>query len=398
MHNTVIMSSFKGSRKIDWEIEIPEKLKKEEFEIILSKDGKRLQISDLQIVFNKTLRIPQDGKKYPLPPSLGQFKLYRVEDYKDRVPKKWLKDGGLFFPMLQKEAMWMEFEIDKRESVCACERRCFKRIPKALKVATGMINSVSGKPWKDQLDQQNQDYLVIPDQKWLDGVNSGGTYINQFVAMPLGAGTSVEQQITGEDKFGGIQLLMYDSVKTSQWSTKITQCPHKGFLYDVPRTLEGGVEFKQKKFSMVKEQEYAPFPEFPMYYKSRESSPQEMSLSVGGIMAQKIEKDIYGYDNWDQTKYARVFIHIVNSEMFKEITGMSPPYSEVSAEIYTQYGYPWFYYYDETIPSIPKSNILGKLKTISDIQGTTTEESSFMVPKVIHIHKDPEDVFFFPKY
>ena len=64
--------------------------------------------------------------------------------------------------------------------------------PNALKVAVGKVNAVSGQPWSERLKPEdrdgNQDYLVVPEQPWLDGINSGDGTIRQFVAMPLGDG------------------------------------------------------------------------------------------------------------------------------------------------------------------------------------------------------------------
>jgi hypothetical protein len=46
-----------------------------------------LQLGDgLSISFLRTLRIPDDGKTYPLPPGLGRFPVRRVDDYRERVP------------------------------------------------------------------------------------------------------------------------------------------------------------------------------------------------------------------------------------------------------------------------------------------------------------------------
>jgi hypothetical protein len=35
----------------------------------------------LTIDFQRTLRIPDDGKNYPLPPGLGRFPMKHVDDY-----------------------------------------------------------------------------------------------------------------------------------------------------------------------------------------------------------------------------------------------------------------------------------------------------------------------------
>ncbi len=39
----------------------------------------------LHINFQRTLRIPDDGKTYPLPPSLGSFAMCHVDDHAERV-------------------------------------------------------------------------------------------------------------------------------------------------------------------------------------------------------------------------------------------------------------------------------------------------------------------------
>ena len=72
--------------------------------------------------------------------------------------------------------------------------------------------SVSGKRWRDGLNRspRHQNYVVCPDQPWLDGINAGDGFIRQFVAMSLGMGYTVEGQITGEETFGGIQIEVFD--------------------------------------------------------------------------------------------------------------------------------------------------------------------------------------------
>ena len=86
---------------------------------------------NIAISFHRTLRIPDDGKIYPLPPSLGTFPVKRVDDYLDRVPELWKKQGGVFIPLYQREAMWMEFMNFNGE------------YPHALKVCTLLYNHAS---------------------------------------------------------------------------------------------------------------------------------------------------------------------------------------------------------------------------------------------------------------
>jgi hypothetical protein len=61
------------------------------------------------LTFQRTLRIPDDGRTYPLPPGLGRFPILPVADHRDRVPKNWREVGGFFIPMYQREALWISF-------------------------------------------------------------------------------------------------------------------------------------------------------------------------------------------------------------------------------------------------------------------------------------------------
>src|SRR5262249_23666688 len=83
------------------------------------------------------------------------------------------------------------------------------RYPFAIKVATGKIDAVSGKAWTDGLHRGPQDYMVAPRQPWLDGYCVARGQIRQFVAMPLGAGYSAEEQLTGRAEHGGLQIMVY---------------------------------------------------------------------------------------------------------------------------------------------------------------------------------------------
>ena len=43
----------------------------------------------LRVGFQRTLRIPDDNRAYPLPPGLGSFPLEHLDDYADGVPQSW---------------------------------------------------------------------------------------------------------------------------------------------------------------------------------------------------------------------------------------------------------------------------------------------------------------------
>src|ERR1700737_1244186 len=145
----------------------------------------------LTVTFQRTLRIPDDDRHYPLPPGLGGFPLRHIDDSRRRRPKGGVERGGVLMPMHQAEAMWISFG---------------SHYPMAVQVATGKVNAITGSPLTRGLHRGPQDYLVTPGQPWLDGFCVEQGVIRQFVAMPLGQGYSAEEQIsrTGED--GGPQL------------------------------------------------------------------------------------------------------------------------------------------------------------------------------------------------
>lgn len=148
------------------------------------------QQAAVSVEFQRTLRVPDDGKNYPLPPGLGRFPVCLVDDFPDTVPSSWLERGGVILPMYQSEAMWVWFSSESSPK--------FHEYPFALKIAAGKINAVTGDRWVDQLDGGPQDYVVVPTQPWLDGYCVAKGVVRQFVAMPLGAGYTAEEQITAK--------------------------------------------------------------------------------------------------------------------------------------------------------------------------------------------------------
>ena len=154
------------------------------------------------IGFQRTLRIPDDNNVYPLPPGLGLFPVRHVDDYAARAPEKWVKHGGVVLPMYQSEAMWLTFQRTGPW-------------PFAIKIAAGKINALTGEEWVEGLNRDPQDYLVVPEQPWLDGFCIERGIIRQFIAMPLGAGYSAEEQITGKAEHGGLQVVAYPMKKSA---------------------------------------------------------------------------------------------------------------------------------------------------------------------------------------
>jgi hypothetical protein len=271
----------------------------------------------LRVEFQRTLRIPDDGRAYPLPPGLGRFPLRHVDDHADRVPERWIRHGGVLLPMYQSEALWIRFHSS---------------YPFAVKIATGKINAVSGKPWQDDLDRVNQDYVVVPDQPWLDGYCVDEGFIRQFVAMPLGAGYSAEEQLTGEAEFGGIQVLAY---------------PIKAEAFErIERARRARVEDSYEMASVMLMEEC------------------DMGLAPGGRMRQEIYDDPHALVDWETEYMSRCFVHLTNSLVWRAVTGMEPPTVPFTAKEYTRHRLPWFEYYDADREALAGSEELRGLKSV----------------------------------
>ena len=277
------------------------------------------------IEFQRTLRIPDDDKTYPLPPGLGNFPLRHLDDHAARVPEAWRRRGGVVFPMHQAEALWINFQSGFG-------------YPFAVKIATGKVCAVTGDAWVNHLNRDPQDYVVVPEQPWLDGYCVEKGVIRQFVAMPLGDGYTVEEQLTGAAAHGGIQVVAY---------------PMKRERYEL---------------LLAKERLHSPV------YAACESPSPDMGLAPGGRMRQEIHDDPYGLDAWDQRHASRCFVTIVNSAQWIAMTGEPPPTNPPTAKWYTEMGLPWFDYYGgdaQAVAGAEKFKEIASVAQVAEKKGKT---------------------------
>ncbi len=305
----------------------------------------------LTVTFQRTLRIPDDERTYPLPPGLGDFPLRHVDDYADSVPSLWLDRGGVIMPMYQSEAMWVHFR-----SVVIDGQGTY---PFAVKIATGKINAVSGEAWTNGLNRSPQDYVAVPRQPWLDGYCVKKGVIRQFVAMPLGQGFSAEEQITGEAEFGGLQIIAY---------------PLKRAAFE--KHFPARIRRKRATPKMAKAPRYA----------------RAMGLAPGGQMRQEIYDDPYEPKEWDATESSRCFVHITNSEDWQSINGMKPPTKPMTAKNYSKAGLPWFEHYGDPACTVAGSAALNGLKSVvQKLSGSALPDNESVAPSKIIVCKPSPD-------
>ncbi|QBJ93661.1 hypothetical protein D0Z67_27585 [Streptomyces seoulensis] len=297
-------------------------------------EGNTLRLGDGVVVrFVRTLRLPERGT-HPLPPGLGEFPLRRVADHADRVPQAWRARGGVLLPMYLREAMWLSFSGTTE--------------PAALQVGVGKVCAVSGKPWQAALARDPQNYLTLPRQPWLDGINSGKGTVRQFVAVPLGLGATVEGQVTGEETWGGVQLQAYglrpEALARWREAQRARSAPLAGG-YGAPPAFA------------------APAPG---------AAPRQaaaMGLGVGGSMRQEVYRDERPASDWSDAPAGRVFVHLVTPPEWRRITGEEPPPSPVDRAAYTRAGLPWFEHYDDEAGDLSPAGPLKPVRPVGDWLG-----------------------------
>ena len=311
--------------------------------------------AQLTMAFQRTLRIPDDDNTYALPPGLGTFPLKHVDNCQSKVPPSWKKHGGVMMPMFQAEAMWINFsseDIDSRGEYCFI-----------VKIATGKVNAVTGEDWRNNVNRTPQDYLVVPTQPWLDGYCVEKGTIRQFVAMPLGSGYTAEEQVTGEARVGGVQIVVYP-MKREVFERRFP-------VRDMRRVYSREVAYQRPSESMA-----------------MTLDEMDMGLAPGGKMRQEIYDDPYDLADWDLRYRSRCFVHLANSMTWRAVTGTEPPTKPPTAKEYSDRGLPWFDYYAE-VPAVDGGGALGKsLKSVAQVsvekKDALFSEEQSVVPAIVH--------------
>ena len=183
-----------------------------------------------------------------------------------------------------------------------------------------------------------------------DGFCVAKGVIRQFVAMPLGEGYTVEEQISRTAEHGGLQLIVH---------------PLKAATYrrlqreNLARRAAGGVEIARRA--------------------------ADMGLAPGGRMRQEVYEDRFEPSDWSQKDLSRCFVTIVNAALWPSLTGETPPTVPPTAAEYTKAGLPWFEYYDPGAVALPGSKALAKVKSVnalSELKGASVlPENDSVVPE-----------------
>lgn len=236
-------------------------------------------------------------------------------------------------PMHRTEALWLSFSA---------------RSPMALKVGVGGVCAISGERWSPVLKAVPQNFVVLPNQPWLDGFRIAEGIIRQFVAVPMGKDLSVEKQITGAETWGGLQLQA------------------------MPMRLE---EYWEQGVKAQLEETWARFLRWPRSFgrpfetiacSGGMDDIGEAGLGAGGRIAQRITSDPYGLTVWDTNHSSRCYVRLCLAEDWQRLTGQSPPHLPPTALNYTKAGLPWFDYQNET-PAVVGTTPLAGVKSLNTL-------------------------------
>lgn len=90
-----------------------------------------------------------------------------------RLPPQLAKVGGVIVPLFQSEALWLQFNASE---------------PHAVQVTYDKVNAVNANApvnnKKLEATPKCQDYIVVPKQRLLTGVNRDLNLVQQFTALP----------------------------------------------------------------------------------------------------------------------------------------------------------------------------------------------------------------------
>jgi len=254
------------------------------------------------VSFQRTLRMPDNGKDYPMPLGLGRFPLYAVDEFAN-LPEAWKQRGGIMLPLHPTEALWLSFYAD---------------YPMALRISSGGFCAVSGAPSASAMVAEPQNYVVLGTQPWLDGFHAGPDVVRQFVGLPLRQGLLAPHALSGEDRWSGLQLQAVPLRPDEFWRQHLKPALHARW-----DELMTPIHLRT-----------VPSP-------TMDSAASERTFKSGGKIRLKIAPDPFGISHWDISRSSRCFAHLCLADDWQRVTGIRPPQKPPTAADYRAAGVTW---------------------------------------------------------
>ncbi|KAJ7367690.1 hypothetical protein DFH08DRAFT_829132 [Mycena albidolilacea] len=149
----------------------------------------RICIGGVHIQFHRTLRVSDSSEKNYFTPVIDQYPIIPSSSLEAFLPVGMHGKEGFIMPMFKKEALSVSFTNSRN---CGA----------AIRIFVGGVNTLSGSVVNQasiDLPEMGQDYIFLSpgSTTQVDGVVTGSRIVRQFVAMALGAGDTVEEQVAG---------------------------------------------------------------------------------------------------------------------------------------------------------------------------------------------------------
>lgn len=182
----------------------------------VSCDGEGILLDDLNITFHRSLRLPDHGAISDLAPvSYGSYELRDTRDSSVKLPSTMARTGGALLAIPREPIMHIQGRITNLDTGNeAVSLRFSSTKPYAVRVYAGDVNAISGRQISEERAnsakpktirrQFSQDYIIVPDQDWLQGFAVEPGVARQFVALPANSGHSAEFQMSGQDCYMGM--------------------------------------------------------------------------------------------------------------------------------------------------------------------------------------------------
>lgn len=360
-----------------------------------------VDVAGVTFLFHRTLRVPDTGIN-KLPASLGVFPLLPVDSLSRSVPSILRNRGGFLMPMFRREAMWVAFSQSETTGAGA-----------AVKISVGGVNALSGistSSLEPPKFRAGQDYIVAGKQPWLDGIVSGSGVVRQFVAADLGSGYTVEEQVTGKAEFGGFQFDIFprrpgvdgrfanhagqelesisspSELKLLNGNQLILKRPRDSTRFE-PRNEWSLADYKRRVSPTATiEAWYEPSRSATGVFSSNardfefctvsggsliiSDNSFRLGFAAGGKIAQKIYKDENSPRVYDEQHGHRFHVHVVTPELWETITGILPPITPITRDMYTRRGVNWYTIFDDYVDSITTvSEALSNVLSVTQLDG-----------------------------
>jgi hypothetical protein len=316
---------------------------------------------EFSITFQRTLRVPDDGRDYPLPAGLGRLPVRSVRSLKSpAIPEAWRKTPTGIIPMHAAEATWLSFDGSH---------------PFAVQISAGGICAASGLPHVPALSRTPQNYLSIPTQPWLDGFRVDAHTVRQFVAMPLGYGYTVEGQVTGQENRGAVQIRVVPLTVDELWDREILpRCEQRWKALTRP----------VNRYDDVREDVGDSF-----CIQASCGNCEEAGFGAGGRIRQEIYVDPLPPHAWDESAALHCESRLILADRWTEFTGESMPSQPPTPEQYADAGIPWFDYSGTAAPLATPAH-LADIKSVSSLFKSKSgmdlpNNESFITPESVKL-------------